>query len=497
MDGVEQAVRLRFEGDAIARVLWYLGWYPVPLSGLFVCMAGLGWLVLRHPAGLVVGFVAFFPYWKAVQLVSKGWQGYRTQAESLVREHGAAILGISLDDTQSFIFSVGKGKAPFAVASNAEYDITAVYVCDSFFAVYQPSILRLPQLDVQLSPQGEEFYFRQISVVNYNPPNIQVTLSNGKTSRQFPIGLTGNSAVLQLLRARLRGKAVPSVTAPQSAGTLAGPESDSSPASSSSNTNETRYCYLRLGKLQQLLSDPFVLDALLDQLGVPGERQVLRNLTPQEKMENIETWADNLRRSTTSIWSEVPRLEVIAAQLWRAHLQFEGPKSVFPKNLVRRNWFCEVSREADLQIPIAKWLKVVGYEPYTEIPLGRARVDVLGYRKPALTKPGQLIAIELKNEYEQFKRAMDQMGTFSEYANLVYMACTPDFAASFLDQNERSTKHWDPSILDRRLRSAGVGLLIVEREQVFEVIEPTERNPPSKNSLKVVDALSPSSLIEC
>jgi len=178
-------------------------------------------------------------------------------------------------------------------------------------------------------------------------------------------------------------------------------------------------------------------------------------------------------------------------------MQFEGPKSVLPRNLVRRNWFHEVSREADLQIPIARWLKGEGYEPYAEIPLGRARVDVLGYRKPRLTKPGRLIAIELKNEYEQFKRAMDQMGTFSEYADLVYMACTPDFAASFLDQNERSTKHWDPSILDRRLRSAGLGLLIVERDQVFEVIRPTERNPASKNSSKVVDALSPSNLIEC
>jgi hypothetical protein len=108
-----------------------------------------------------------------------------------------------------------------------------------------------------------------------------------------------------------------------------------------------------------------------------------------------------------------------------------------------------------------------------------------------------LIAIELKNDYEQFKRAINQMGTFSEYADLVYMACTPDFAAFFHDRNEGSSHHWDPNVLDRKLRSAGFGLLIVEREQVFEVISPTERTPSSKNSSKVVDSLSAVSLIEC
>lgn len=497
MDAVEQTVRLPFEGDVIGRVLWFLGWQPVPLYVLFVCLSAIGWLLFRHPLGLVCGFAVLFPYWKAVQLVDKSSQEYLTKAESLAKQQGGAMLGVKLDDAQCSVFSIRRGKPPFGVTFSPEYDIIVVYVCEAFFAVYQPSIFRFPRLEVQLSPQGEEFYFRQVSVVNYNPPHIQVILSNGKTSRQFPVGSVGDSAVLQLLRAKLRGGTGIAATITHPARTFAEPEVDSSIDSSSSNANEARYCYLRLSKLQQLLADPSVLDALLDQLRVPGERPVLKNLTPQQRMEEIETWADNLRRSTTSIWSEVPRLEVIAAQQWRSHIPLEEERSVRPRNLVRRNWFCEVSQEADLLIPIARWLKRGGYEPYMEVPLGRARVDVLAHRKPGLTGSQRLVAVELKNEYEQFKRAVDQMGTFSEYADFVYLACTPAFAADFLNRNEGSTHHWDPSVLDRKLRSAGLGLLIVERDQVFEMIRPAERNPSGKNSSKVVDALSPSSLIEC
>ena len=68
------------------------------------------------------------------------------------------------------------------------------------------------------------------------------------------------------------------------------------------------------------------------------------------------------------------------------------------------------------------------------------------------------------------------MGTFGEYANVVYLACTPAFAAEYLDRNSesRGVPHWDPGVLDRKLKAGGFGLLLVERDAVFEVIEPIE-----------------------
>jgi len=165
--------------------------------------------------------------------------------------------------------------------------------------------------------------------------------------------------------------------------------------------------------------------------------------------------------------------------------------------LVRRGWFCGVSDEADLTIPIARWLKSLGYDPYMEIPMGSGRVDVLGYKKTSLSGLGSLTAIELKNDYGQFKRLLNQASTFAEYSNLVYIACTPAFAADYLDRNENSVKHWDATAFERKLAGGGIGLLIVEREQVFEVIKPAERIPPSANISRVTSALSAINLIEC
>ena len=132
-----------------------------------------------------------------------------------------------------------------------------------------------------------------------------------------------------------------------------------------------------------------------------------------------------------------------------------------------------------------------------EISLGLGRADVLGYKKPGFSGSGWLTAVELKNDDDEFARAPDQMGTFAEYANAVYAACTPAFAAEYLDRNEKSVKHWDPTVLERKLTDGGFGLLIVERDSVFEVIKPAERTPSSSNVSRVVSTLSEVRLIEC
>jgi hypothetical protein len=89
------------------------------------------------------------------------------------------------------------------------------------------------------------------------------------------------------------------------------------------------------------------------------------------------------------------------------------------------------------------------------------------------------------------------MNTFGEYANAVSMACTPEFAAEYLDHNADSVGHWEMDALERKLASGGFGLLIVERNQVFEVVKPVERTASSVNTARLVAALSSVNLIEC
>jgi hypothetical protein len=95
-------------------------------------------------------------------------------------------------------------------------------------------------------------------------------------------------------------------------------------------------------------------------------------------------------------------------------------------------------------------------------------------------------------EDAQFARAVDQLGTFAEYVNTVYLTCTPAFAAEYLDRNaeSRGVKRWDPFVLARKLESGGVGVLIVERDEVFEVMPPLIREPSEARVADVLRELS-------
>ena len=90
------------------------------------------------------------------------------------------------------------------------------------------------------------------------------------------------------------------------------------------------------------------------------------------------------------------------------------------------------------------------------------------------------------------------MGSFAEYAHTVYLACTPAFAADYLERNadHRAVNHWDPTLLDRKLKLGGFGLLIVERDAVFELITPVEREPALERVNRVIGGLKAFNLID-
>lgn len=113
-------------------------------------------------------------------------------------------------------------------------------------------------------------------------------------------------------------------------------------------------------------------------------------------------------------------------------------------------------------------------------------INLLGYNNKS-----RLTAIELKNSDEEFRRGLDQMATFAEYAHAIYLACTPAFAADYLQRNadNRNVNHWDATLLDRKLKQGGYGLLIVERDHVFEVTKPVEQNPSDEKVNRIIQSL--------
>ena len=487
----------------VDRIMWYLGWEPRVFTIAGLVLAAVGWVLLRSPFGLFLGATVLIVRWKAATLINSIYPERIQQAESLVRQEGAARLGVPLADAEVHVMASGRGNSPFGVKARPEYDVTVVYIADVFFAIYAGASFRMAKSEIELPAKGEEIYFRHVSAINYQDPIIEVVLANGRTTRQFKVGSVGKEHVLDALRSKLRSASQPArrsvastpseTLIPQGSPTA----SASPPAAESPNSpraeqtlaeDEERYCYLRLSKLMQRYQDPVVLDALIGQLQIPGKASVIKRLTEREKQETIETHIDHFRRMPTSVWHGVPTYEVLAASIWR--MQYGEPPLLSPRFV--REIFARVSQEADLQRPVFKWLLDRGFKPYMEVPLGRRRVDVLGYRASGFGHSASLRAVELKNDDAQFARGVDQLGTFAEYAHTVYLACTPAFCAGYLDSNaeSRGVVHWDPGVLERKLSAGGFGLLLVEGDTVFEVLKPTERTPSSSNISIAVNGLS-------
>jgi len=254
--------------------------------------------------------------------------------------------------------------------------------------------------------------------------------------------------------------------------------------------NERR-CYLRVSKLKEAARMPKVLDALLKELKVPGKSSVLRSLSDDDKFDAIVKQLKHESESTTGYWHKSAHGEILAGSIWRCN--------AIGNNLVLRDMFSNVRRECDLLNPVGKWLRRQGLEAHAEIPMGRKRTDVVGYRPPrlgGLLSP-TLVAVELKNEMKEMERAIDQMTSYADYAHCVYLACTPAMAAEYLEAHAdaRGVKHWDSEVLDRKLKKLGFGLLLIEGSEISEYRKPRENQVPKKNIDEVRSMFSPKTLV--
>jgi hypothetical protein len=391
----------------VDRIMWYLGWEPRVLNIAGLALAVAGWALFRSPWGLLLGTSILILRWKTATLINATFQERIPEAVAGVKQEGAGRLGVQLSDADIHVIVAGHGTSPFFVKAKPEYDITVVYVADVFFAIYAGAAFRVAKFEIELPAKGEEIYFRHVSAINYQDPMLEVVLANGRTTRQFKVGAVGDASVLEALRTKLRSASQPArrsvASAPAESAPLPHvtspaplpiPVSESpSPLRAEETTADDgeRYCYLRFNKLMQLYQDPVVLDALIEQLEVPGKTSVIKRLTEREKQEAIETQIDHFRRTPTSVWNGVPTYEVLAASIWRAQEVF------LPRRLVREV-FARVSQEEDLLRPVSRWLLDRGFEPYMEVPLGRRRIDVLGHRAGGIGRSPSLMAVELKND---------------------------------------------------------------------------------------------------
>jgi hypothetical protein len=475
-----QSIRIGAGMSLAKRLLWYLGWNPRPLYIIAGCFAVFGAVIFQSPLGILFGLIPLGGVIRAIFFIKQATPHILDLAKIQISKLGAERVGVPFETSDPRVFLIAEdSRTFFGVLPAVRCTASCVYIADEFFAIFLGSSFALITRSISPAKTAEEVYFRHVSAINQHDDAIEITLTRAAKPKRIPTGTdVGSSKLLATLRARLRSpKVVPTPPSP----IVHEPVQKIAVSLNASDADE-RYCYIRASKLMDYYSDPTVLSALMEQLQVPGTVAMHNQMSELDKKTAIEAQIDHFRQTPTSFWYGATPYEILAASIWRTGGQLLSERVMFDK-------FYDVAREEDLRRPVARWLETINQEPYMEIQLGRRRIDVLGHRK---TKGSpRLTAVELKNSDEQFRRGPDQMGTFAEYAHAVYLACTPAFAAEYLERNaeHRSVNHWDASLLDRKLKQGGFGLLIVERDNVFEVIKPLEQNPSEEKVAKIIRSL--------
>jgi hypothetical protein len=232
----------------------------------------------------------------------------------------------------------------------------------------------------------------------------------------------------------------------------------------------TRFCYLRLRRLKVAIKDPRILAALVEELEIPGDNA--GDAGTRKTFAAIERRIEELRATETSLWYGVAAPEVLAASIFRAKRLANGPV---------QELFTHAPHERDLVGPITAWLKGGGLAPSQHISVGNARADFGGYRKGMMSGP-RVVAVQMRNDLGELKRALDELVGLKPYTNATYLACTPAMAAAYLADfaAARGVHRWDPVALRRKLYASGSGLLLVEKDALAQALPAKERQLDAK-----------------
>jgi hypothetical protein len=241
----------------------------------------------------------------------------------------------------------------------------------------------------------------------------------------------------------------------------------------------TRYSGLRLRRLKEAIKDPQVLDALVEELEVPGVGAG-NGRKGSNEMAAIERRIEELRAMKSSLWYEVPAPEVLAASIFRAKT-LQGP---FIDGLFRR-----VADVQELALPLGTWLDLAGLTAHSGSAAGFGRANLIGYRGRSMIGGGHVVGIEATNDVNELGRALDEPKKARDNLTASYLACTPALVAELLWARTAVTQRWEADALRRQAQAGGFGLLLVERDAVSQAVLPQERKLDAAKLAAITSAL--------
>lgn len=127
-----------------------------------------------------------------------------------------------------------------------------------------------------------------------------------------------------------------------------------------------------------------------------------------------------------------------------------------------------VQKEDKLKLPVARHFSDKGYVIFEEVRIGKSRADLLAFH-------GQLsetVAIEVKSKMEALKTALEQLTDYQLGVNKCYLGTTSACVIKYIEKCGEPIK---PYILEEKLKSIGVGLLIVDYTagRIHKIFDPS------------------------
>lgn len=216
-----------------------------------------------------------------------------------------------------------------------------------------------------------------------------------------------------------------------------------------------RHCYVRTGALDQLLDTPGVLDLLLEELA--GD--ATPSASTVEQLARLKRCVIHLSVTPSAFHGlSLEEIVVLCAYAserfdhtaWKRQL-LEQPTAEALASTCRR-WLGERAGAVapGHKFGLPRW-PLVGYTPADQQVTSHFVVGVA-----PITDATSL-------DYE-----LEPLAGEAGFGHEHYIACSPATVLSYVRRtaNAGATRRWDPFALDRRLRSLGLGLLLVEQGKV-------------------------------
>lgn len=229
--------------------------------------------------------------------------------------------------------------------------------------------------------------------------------------------------------------------------------------SASPSKSTQRHCYVKGSALDALMDTPGVLDILLEEL----TGQSVNQTSVVEQMARLKRHVIHLSVTPSSFHGLSLEEIVVLTAYTSPRLQH----SVFTRA------FNTESNTAELRAVCERWLSQRATVVATGHSVGLRRWPLVGYspeprgtEKPASAR--FVVGLAPFSHPATLERELGQLAGEATFGHEHYVACSPGTALAYLRQaaEERSPVRWDPFVLDRRLRSLGLGLLLVEGQNI-------------------------------